>query len=213
MSHDLSLAQSHAFQLSRGLMVPVTVFEVDGEYGVLPLTRSTPTMTSRSFTNSSLGWLIESPSFGLWVVPAAACERQAAREAAPRPAIAWHALGAVSSNAFIANRLEHAFTALFVPCSDAINLGEVQGRHEARPSAATTACSRNRFLPRAPAQPMFSTMGGICTTVGSVTPESIMLNTASSILGTSCRIISIWSPSMATKGSQSKQPSCGIRSA
>lgn len=36
MSHDLSIAQSHAFQLSRDLMVPVTVFEVDGEYGVLP---------------------------------------------------------------------------------------------------------------------------------------------------------------------------------
>jgi hypothetical protein len=36
MSHDLSLAQSHAFQLARDLMVPVTVFEVDGEYGVLP---------------------------------------------------------------------------------------------------------------------------------------------------------------------------------
>lgn len=36
MSHDLVLAQSHAFQLSRDLMVPVTVFEVDGEYGVLP---------------------------------------------------------------------------------------------------------------------------------------------------------------------------------
>ncbi|KXG84191.1 hypothetical protein [Agrobacterium bohemicum] len=36
MSHDLSLAQSHTFQLSRDLMVPVTVFAVDGEYGVLP---------------------------------------------------------------------------------------------------------------------------------------------------------------------------------
>lgn len=36
MSHDLSLAQSHAFQLSRDLMVPVTVFSVDGEYGVIP---------------------------------------------------------------------------------------------------------------------------------------------------------------------------------
>lgn len=35
MSHDLVLAQSHAFQLSRDLMVPVTVFEVDGKYGVL----------------------------------------------------------------------------------------------------------------------------------------------------------------------------------
>ncbi|WP_039751986.1 hypothetical protein [Rhizobium phaseoli] len=31
-----SLSQSHAFQLSRDLMVPVTLFEVDGEYGVLP---------------------------------------------------------------------------------------------------------------------------------------------------------------------------------
>lgn len=36
MSHDLSLAQSHAFQLSRTLMVPVTLFEVDGEFGVMP---------------------------------------------------------------------------------------------------------------------------------------------------------------------------------
>ena len=36
MSHNLSLAQSHAFQLSRDLMVPVTVFQVEGEYGVLP---------------------------------------------------------------------------------------------------------------------------------------------------------------------------------
>jgi hypothetical protein len=36
MSHHLSLAQSHALQLSRDLMVPVTLFEVDGEYGVLP---------------------------------------------------------------------------------------------------------------------------------------------------------------------------------
>ncbi len=36
MSHDLSLAQSRAFQLSRDLMVPVTVFAVDSEYGVLP---------------------------------------------------------------------------------------------------------------------------------------------------------------------------------
>ncbi|HEY9216015.1 MAG TPA: hypothetical protein VIQ29_24555 [Ancylobacter sp.] len=36
MSHDLSLAQNHAFQLARTLMVPVTLFEVDGEFGVLP---------------------------------------------------------------------------------------------------------------------------------------------------------------------------------
>jgi hypothetical protein len=36
MSHDFSLAQSHAFQLARTLMVPVTLFQVDGAFGVLP---------------------------------------------------------------------------------------------------------------------------------------------------------------------------------
>lgn len=36
MSHDLSLAQSNAFELARTLMVPVTLFEVDGAYGVMP---------------------------------------------------------------------------------------------------------------------------------------------------------------------------------
>ncbi|MCK1727839.1 hypothetical protein [Bradyrhizobium sp. 142] len=36
MSHDLSLAQSNAFELARILMVPVTLFEVDGQYGVMP---------------------------------------------------------------------------------------------------------------------------------------------------------------------------------
>ncbi|MFK4485022.1 hypothetical protein [Bradyrhizobium sp. USDA 336] len=36
MSHDLSLAQSSAFALARTLMVPVTLFFVDGLYGVLP---------------------------------------------------------------------------------------------------------------------------------------------------------------------------------
>lgn len=36
MLHDLSLAQSNAFELARTLMVPVTLFEVDGAYGVLP---------------------------------------------------------------------------------------------------------------------------------------------------------------------------------
>lgn len=36
MANDLILAQSHAFQLSRDLMVPVTVFEIDGAYGVMP---------------------------------------------------------------------------------------------------------------------------------------------------------------------------------
>lgn len=36
MSHDLSLAQSNAFELARTLMVPVTLFQVDGAYGVLP---------------------------------------------------------------------------------------------------------------------------------------------------------------------------------
>ncbi|MFC3726201.1 hypothetical protein [Neoaquamicrobium sediminum] len=36
MSHDLSLAQNHAFDLARTLMIPVTLFRVDGEYGVMP---------------------------------------------------------------------------------------------------------------------------------------------------------------------------------
>lgn len=35
MSHDLSLAQNHAFQLAQTLMVPVILFKADGEYGVL----------------------------------------------------------------------------------------------------------------------------------------------------------------------------------
>lgn len=33
---DLSLAQNHALDLARTLMVPVTLFEVDGEIGVMP---------------------------------------------------------------------------------------------------------------------------------------------------------------------------------
>ncbi len=36
MSHDLSLAQSHAFALARTLMVPVTLFRSGDEFGVLP---------------------------------------------------------------------------------------------------------------------------------------------------------------------------------
>jgi hypothetical protein len=36
MSHDLSLAQNHAFQLARILMVPVTLFKSGDEYGALP---------------------------------------------------------------------------------------------------------------------------------------------------------------------------------
>lgn len=36
MSHDLVLAQDHAFQLARTLMVPVTLFKSGDEYGVLP---------------------------------------------------------------------------------------------------------------------------------------------------------------------------------
>jgi hypothetical protein len=33
---DLSLAQNHAFDLARTLMVPVTLFEINGEIGVMP---------------------------------------------------------------------------------------------------------------------------------------------------------------------------------
>lgn len=36
MSHDLALAQNHALDLACTLMTPVTLFEVDGEYGVMP---------------------------------------------------------------------------------------------------------------------------------------------------------------------------------
>ena len=36
MSHDLNLIQSHAFQLARDLMVPVTVFQTGEEFGVVP---------------------------------------------------------------------------------------------------------------------------------------------------------------------------------
>ena len=35
MSHNLTLAQNHAFDLARTLMVPVVLFEVDDEFGVM----------------------------------------------------------------------------------------------------------------------------------------------------------------------------------
>lgn len=36
MAQDLALAQSHAFSLSRILMVPVTLFKSGDAFGVLP---------------------------------------------------------------------------------------------------------------------------------------------------------------------------------
>ncbi len=33
---DLSLARNHALDLARTLMVPVTLFEIDGDIGVMP---------------------------------------------------------------------------------------------------------------------------------------------------------------------------------
>ena len=36
MSHDLSLAQQHAWNLARTLMTPIVLFRSDDEYGVLP---------------------------------------------------------------------------------------------------------------------------------------------------------------------------------
>lgn len=36
MSNDLNLAQHHALDLARTLMVPVTLFKIDGEIGVMP---------------------------------------------------------------------------------------------------------------------------------------------------------------------------------
>ena len=34
MSHNLTLAQNHAFDLARTLMVPVILFQADNEFGV-----------------------------------------------------------------------------------------------------------------------------------------------------------------------------------
>lgn len=36
MSHNLELAQKHAWNLARTLMTPVILFRTDSEYGVLP---------------------------------------------------------------------------------------------------------------------------------------------------------------------------------
>ncbi|BCM21096.1 hypothetical protein [Mesorhizobium sp. J8] len=36
MSHDLILAQKTAWSLARTLMVPVILFQVDNEFGVMP---------------------------------------------------------------------------------------------------------------------------------------------------------------------------------
>lgn len=36
MSHNLELAQKHAWNLARTLMIPVILFRSDDEYGVLP---------------------------------------------------------------------------------------------------------------------------------------------------------------------------------
>ena len=36
MSNDLDLAQKHAWNLARTLMVPVILFKVNDEYGVMP---------------------------------------------------------------------------------------------------------------------------------------------------------------------------------
>ncbi|WP_027582184.1 hypothetical protein [Bradyrhizobium sp. Ai1a-2] len=35
MSHNLTLAQNHAFDLARTLMVPVILFQADNEFGVM----------------------------------------------------------------------------------------------------------------------------------------------------------------------------------
>jgi hypothetical protein len=44
---DLSLAQNHALDLARTLMVPVTLFEIDGEIGVMPSSFNFPTSFRR----------------------------------------------------------------------------------------------------------------------------------------------------------------------
>ena len=35
MSHNLTLAQNHAFDLARTLMVPVILFQAENEFGVM----------------------------------------------------------------------------------------------------------------------------------------------------------------------------------
>ncbi|MCA1530518.1 MULTISPECIES: hypothetical protein [Bradyrhizobium] len=35
MSHNLALAQNHAFDLARTLMVPVILFQTESEFGVM----------------------------------------------------------------------------------------------------------------------------------------------------------------------------------
>jgi hypothetical protein len=35
MSHNLTLAQNHAFNLARMVMVPVILFQTDNEFGVM----------------------------------------------------------------------------------------------------------------------------------------------------------------------------------
>ncbi len=35
MSHNLNLAQDHAWHLARTLMVPVVLFQIDGIFGVM----------------------------------------------------------------------------------------------------------------------------------------------------------------------------------
>lgn len=86
MSRDLTLAQSHAFQLSRDLMVPVTLFEVDGEYGVLPSDEIAADDDLEIVHEFFPCRLIE-PAFCLRCT---ACVLHAAREASPRPARSLH---------------------------------------------------------------------------------------------------------------------------
>jgi hypothetical protein len=62
MNTDLFLAQNHAFQLSRTLMVPVTLFRTGDEFGVLRATNSMTKTIWRSCMNSIPGRLIE-PAF------------------------------------------------------------------------------------------------------------------------------------------------------
>jgi hypothetical protein len=78
MNTDLFLAQNHAFQLSRTLMVPVTLFRTGDEFGVCRATNSMTKTIWRSCMNMFRVGLIET----LYPL-GAACERQAAREAAP----------------------------------------------------------------------------------------------------------------------------------
>ncbi|OWZ90571.1 hypothetical protein B9J07_27425 [Sinorhizobium sp. LM21] len=79
MSHDLSLAQAHAFRD----LIPATVFEVDGYYGVLPSDEIDAGDDLEVIHEFYPFAAHEAASSVVLAVPATAWEPAAAREASP----------------------------------------------------------------------------------------------------------------------------------